>query len=114
MTNICPNCGYCQAVTAAVKPAPVKRKATTKEETIIRNGGTWYGRLVNYTTGARMSFASFPDNGKDWRPKWVRDLRRMRDAGNITPARDWLDDYPRIKMAMIQQGFFPAGYSPTH
>ena len=39
------------------------KRATAKTEnhvTEIRDGVTWYGKVVNYTTGPRLTWATFP------------------------------------------------------
>lgn len=51
----CPPCG--KSITA-------KKKTKTIQETKIENGITYYGKIVNYSTGPKMAWATFPDNGK--------------------------------------------------
>lgn len=84
---------------------PAKKAPKTSEIIEVRNGVTWYGKMVNYTTGAKLAFSSFPDSGKDQRPKWVRDLAAARLRGDFRPlpydvAAYWAE---YIKNAMFWQ-----------
>jgi hypothetical protein len=56
----CPNCNCTFTV----------KKAAKKPELIERviDGKTYYGKIINYSTGARMSFFTFPIKDKKRKP----------------------------------------------
>lgn len=85
----CPACGH-NFETAA------KRKPAAEQQTVERDGKTYYLKMVNWTTGPALAWASFPDDGKPRKqPRWVKRLKEARARGEIlTPeGADWLPRY---------------------
>lgn len=87
MAKSCPHCGGC--LTAA-------KKVKNQLDTIIRDGKTYYGRIVNYTTGPAVSYCTFPDDGKPRRvSKVLKVIIEARARGDIRPGIDWFPEYIR-------------------
>jgi hypothetical protein len=62
----CKNCPHCGGELSTVKRSA---KITTKQPIKIIDGKTYYGKMVNYSTGKAMSYMSFPDDGKPRKPR---------------------------------------------
>lgn len=79
-----------RALVAKQKP---KAKPVLDDIKVI-NGKTYYGRMVNYTTGPKMAYCSFPSDPKRLkRSKAMQAIAAARAAGEIKPVRDWLPGY---------------------
>ena len=57
----CKTCPHCGGELPTVKRSA---KITKEQPTKIIDGKTYYGKMVNYSTGKAMSYCSFPDDGK--------------------------------------------------
>ena len=57
----CKTCPHCGDELSTVKRSA---KITTKQPTKIIDGKTYYGKMINYSTGKAMSYCSFPDDNK--------------------------------------------------
>ncbi len=89
-TGISPEVAAIVKAAIAYAETPPAKKEVKQAEVIEyreRDGEQvpFYGKMVNYSDGPRMSFASFPDSGKVRTfPKWLRIVMAARAAGDFT------------------------------